>query len=641
VNEVVRLTAGEDRLSVRTLVLLSWLIVGLLAPASASAEITSVFGGTVACEVRTTGKEAGQRWCGNKPGTTVRSWDHTPIDVSVGFPSGSGAAGDYPVVGIYHGWDGRKIKPSTPEAQRWLELGYAVFSITDRGMGESCGGPTTPPNEIKAFPCEYGYIHLMSRAYEVRDAQYLLGVLADEGLINPQAIGATGVSYGGGMSLQLGSLKDRVELTNHELVPWTSPGLKPMRIAATAPQYGWTDFAQAEFPNGSGLDYVAESPYLGVLGNHEWGVEKEYWQTNQYEAVARDGYLGPTSEDPEGDLTGLHELTMTGDPFTDPQLLSEAVRQLQYHGAYYTSLEDPPAPGLLEDGWNDDLFPVDETVRYYNKVRAHYPEQAITLFYADLGHNPRSGSNPNAVATLKAAQDAWFAYYLRGEGPEPAQAHGGVTAITSACPASDATEVKAADWASLAQGEIHYTNAAGQTIQAPGEPPASELESKGTTICNTQSAADNATAATYKLPAAPVPGFTVMGSTTVIGEFSTPATNDQVTARLYDENVAAKTERLIGRQIYRPIEPGAGFTKQVFQLHPQAWKVQARHVLKLELVMQDPRYARSSSTPQSVQVRNLEVRVPTLEAAGGAGGMVQAPLPKYLPGGYTLAPGEW
>ncbi len=31
--------------------------------------------------------------------------------------------------------------------------------------------------------------------------QTLLGKLADEGVINPQQIGATGGSYGGGMSL--------------------------------------------------------------------------------------------------------------------------------------------------------------------------------------------------------------------------------------------------------------------------------------------------------------------------------------------------------------------------------------------------------------------------------------------------------
>ncbi len=88
--------------------------------------------------------------------------------------------------------------------------------MSDRGWGSSCGGPSKPANTLKAAPCEHGYIHLMSRKYEVRDAQYLLGLLADEGVINPQEIGANGGSYGGGMSLQLGSLKDRVELPNGE-----------------------------------------------------------------------------------------------------------------------------------------------------------------------------------------------------------------------------------------------------------------------------------------------------------------------------------------------------------------------------------------------------------------------------------------
>ncbi len=122
----------------------------------------------------------------------------------------------------------------------------------------------------------------MSRAYEVRDVQTLLGKLADEGVINPQAIGATGGSYGGGMSLQLGSLKDRVELPNHELIPWESPGGKPMKIAATAPEFPWTDIAQALQPNGSTLDYVANAPYSGMLGNHRFGIEKNNWNASLF-----------------------------------------------------------------------------------------------------------------------------------------------------------------------------------------------------------------------------------------------------------------------------------------------------------------------------------------------------------------------
>ena len=108
-------------------------------------------------------------------------------------------------------------------------------------------------------------------------------------------------------------------------------------------------------------------------------------------------------------------------------------------------------------------------------------------------------------------------------------------------------------------------------------------------------------------------------------------------ARLYDVNESAKTEQLIGRAAYRPLNVGEGFTKQTFQMHPQAWKVEAGHVLKLELLTADSTYLRNSSSPHSVQVRNLELRVPTIDPPGSAEGMVQAPQPHYLPPGFTLA----
>ena len=56
----------------------------------------------------------------------------------------------------------------------------------------------------------------------------------------------------------------------------------------------------------------------------------------------------------------------------------------------------------MENGWNDDLFPVNQTVDYYNKVRATYPNQPMELFYLDLGHNPRSASTPSTGRPCQA-----------------------------------------------------------------------------------------------------------------------------------------------------------------------------------------------------------------------------------------------
>jgi dienelactone hydrolase len=625
----------------RTLLVVSGVVVGLVLPAAAGATITQVFG-SVTCTMQTSGATAGQRWCGNTAGTTVPTWDGTPIDISVAFPAATSPDNDYPVVGVYHPWGSTKILPSSATAQRWLTQGYAVFSMSDRGWGSSCGSPSKPANTLKAAPCEAGYIHLISRKYEVRDAQYLLGLLAEEGLINPQEIGATGGSYGGGMSAQLGSMNNRVEMLNGELVPWTTKGGTPMKIAATAPEYPWTDLAQALEPNGSWLDYVTNAPYSGVLGNHEFGIEKRSWNESLYLAGAALGYYAPTSlGEPEANNTEWYNFNQTGGPYNGQALAIQQEEQLPNHGAYYTNLSVPPAPSIMENGWNDDLFPANQSVDYYNKVRAAYPNQPIELFDFDLGHNPRSASTPSAAddAKLTTAQNEWFKYFVKGEGSEPANAHGGVTAISSHCPATSTTsgtEYKAADWAALAPGEVHLEGAAEQTIQAPGIAPKTTFTSG--TICTTEVAGENSSAATYKLAPAPSGGFTIAGATTVVGEFSTPGTNDQVIARLMDVNEAeGGTQQLVGRAIYRPINPGGGFTKQIFQLYPQVWNVAAGHVLKLQLMVQDSSYARTSTSPQSIQVKNLELRVPTIEKPGSDGGLVQTPLPKYLPPGYTLA----
>ncbi len=166
---------------------------------------------------------------------------------------------------MFHGYGGDKIEFSA--MQRWLDRGYATFSMTDRGFHESCGSGAS--QAASGGECADGYVRLIDNRYEVRDAQEFAGQLADEGagLIDPQRIGAIGGSYGGGMSMALGALRNRVVMPDYSLVPWTSPAGKPMQIAAAAPNIPWTDLAYSLAPNGSTLDYVADAPYLGRPGS--------------------------------------------------------------------------------------------------------------------------------------------------------------------------------------------------------------------------------------------------------------------------------------------------------------------------------------------------------------------------------------
>src|SRR5690348_5165688 len=179
-------------LSVAATALLGALV---LVPA-ARADFASLYGGDAPCAAQAANGNV--RLCGGKTAT----WDgKTRIDVNVVLPPApTGGDGPYPLIGVFHGWGGHKIGLEDARLQAWAERGYAVFSISDRGWGESCGA-TDPDRLLEPEACTAGYNHLLDTRYEVRDAQYLISVLADEGVAEPKKIGATGVSYGGGMSL--------------------------------------------------------------------------------------------------------------------------------------------------------------------------------------------------------------------------------------------------------------------------------------------------------------------------------------------------------------------------------------------------------------------------------------------------------
>ena len=79
---------------------------------------------------------------------------------------------------------------------------------------------------------------------------------------------------------------------------------------------------------------------------------------------------------------------------------------------------EAPAPLLIQSGWNDDLFPPDEALRFYNRTRTQYPANPISLFFMDDGH-ARSQNKAADVAVFSARLGAWFDHYLKGEGAAP------------------------------------------------------------------------------------------------------------------------------------------------------------------------------------------------------------------------------
>src|SRR3954452_3803518 len=212
----------------RTLPLLAALVL-FLAPAATAVAAPTPFG-THACV-----PQDGVRFCPGTVATRVATFDGIPLDADVALPA-TGDSG-LPLVVISHGWGQSKV--GFVEVRPGAPRGYAVLAFSARGFGDSCGSATS--RAADAVGCAQGWVHLDDVHYEARDVQYLAGLLADEGIVDPQRIGATGISYGGGVSLELAALRDRIVGTDGTLAPWTSPAGTPMRIAAAVPEIPWSD----------------------------------------------------------------------------------------------------------------------------------------------------------------------------------------------------------------------------------------------------------------------------------------------------------------------------------------------------------------------------------------------------------------
>ncbi|HSO99134.1 MAG TPA: CocE/NonD family hydrolase [Solirubrobacteraceae bacterium] len=592
----------------------------LLSPALAQAATPAPFGH--ACTLAN-----GVRFCPTTdagPGRTVNgvtSFDGVPLDVDVTLPATGN--GPWPTIVMLHGYGSDKtsfetVSPTGTGTNNYhynnvfyAQRGYAVVNSTARGFGHSCGGGLTADH---TGACAHGYIRLDDSRYEARDVQYLLGLLADEGVTSPHAIGVTGISYGGGASLELGYLKNRIRLQNGQFEPWKSPKGTPLAITAAYPRWEWSDLVDALLPNGRFLDF---QPSTNGLSRSPVGVPIQSYINGLYVLGQTTGYYcGNPPATPCTDASSNLPLQFTqvlkGEP-ADATTTATLNDMFANHSAF--SLELPsggPAPLLLENGWTDDLFPPSEALRAYNQLRGADAKAPVTLQFGDLGH--ARGSNKATVNDAFQNQAAtFFDAWLRKVGKAPAA--GSVEAFTQTCPATtpDGGPFRASSWAALHPLALSFGSGAAQTVTATGDAqdgppfdPVPQLDPQGTTdACRTIAPGGGPGTAVYTLASH---GFTMLGLPTVTATIHTTGNFGELDSRLYDV-MPNGTQRLISRGTYRLLDNQSG--KITFQLHGNGYDFAPGHTVKLELRGNDALYYRpSNDTTFTVQVSNLTVSLP-------------------------------
>ncbi|MDX6635060.1 MAG: type transport system ATP-binding protein [Solirubrobacterales bacterium] len=576
--------------------------------------------------------ENGVRFCPTPdPASRVPSFDGVPLDVDVTLPAEGDAP--FPAIVMMHGFGGSKTdfettSPAGPAPEEagngstiyrynnnfYARRGYAVVNYTARGFGDSCGGGTSGDH---TGPCAAGYIRLADSRFEARDTQYLLGLLADEGVIRPRAIGVTGISYGGGQSMELAFLRDKVRRADGKLAPWRSPGGLKMRIAAAYPRWPWSDLVSALIPNGHYLDGKVAGKEQSL---RPYGVPISSFLNGLYlTGVLRGYYCGgaPASfpcADPEADITQDKAYIDAGPPLSE-----EAVAALQgiyrNHGGYplrFLKGASTPAPLLIESGFTDELFPIEQALRVYSYLRSRNRKAPVALQLGDLGHS--RGSNKPALNHFYNDQAArFFAAHLQGA-KKGAPAPGQVTATLTTCPLTtpDIGPFKAIGWKALHPGAFSFGRTTSEEFTSAGGNPTVAREFDpvfGTTdACKTIPENTEPNAALYGRQVSD--GFALMGRTTVKAQISSTGQHGQIVARLWDVSPEG-TQLLVDRGVYALTNGQSG--RIAFQLHGNGYRFAKDHRVWLQLLGRDAPYYQVGNTPFTVRVSNLRATLPTLK----------------------------
>jgi dienelactone hydrolase len=558
----------------------------------------------------------------------VDTWDGVPLDTTVTLPDRHSR--DLPLIVEIHGFGNSKYEYLDPEstaytdnAYSWARDGYAVLTYTARGLWGSCGTPDARLASPAA--CAGGYIHLADVRYEGRDTLELAGRLADSRFVDHRRIGVTGDSYGGGQSLMLAALRNRVMLPDGSYEPWRSPEGRRLRIRAAAPVIPWTDLVYAAAPNGRVPINAVSNRRVSTrpVGVQKATVVNAIFAAAQFATGPGQplgepfvpgrpmGFLAPPGTDAGADVAGWVARTSAGEPYDDARAKSIVRELTRFHSPLYVSPRTRPAPLFLASGFTDDLFPTDEVIRYANRTRRLHPEVPLSLMLGDFGHQ-RASNEPLERERLLEEIHAFMDLHLRGAGVGPRR---GVAAYVQRCPKSrDAGRAyRAAEFRDLTRGKLR-THARGPleiSSTGVGDPAVGRaidpVAGGGDSCVVTERSSSPGTARVPLFEPTRPGGVTMIGAPRLRARLDVSGADpvdSQIATRLWDV-APGGNQRLVARGLYRPRQ-GAN----TWQLHPGAWRFAAGHTAELELLGADPPYGRPSNFPFSIEIRNLRVLTP-------------------------------
>jgi hypothetical protein len=576
----------------------------------------------------------------------VPSFDGTPLDVDLTKPLHMRGPHRHPLVVMLHGfandkheWESVNNAGDGADSWHWnshwfAEHGFYVLTYTARGFrtDPATGNePKTPAGSSASLPS--GTIHLKSREFELRDTQWLAGVMAGSFPgIDPAHVAVTGGSYGGGESW--------LQATQPQ---WTfaserTGGLLPvLQLQVAVPKYGWTDLSYSLAPNGHpGRDGIYDSAQLGnPIGTIKLSYVNAFFALGTRDGIFEAGTTTTPSTEGPIDIDAWKARTAdAGDPYdvagAEDTLVAQQRRGLtEFRSSYYQDdAWAAEAAGrkvaiFAIQGWTDDLFTAVESFREFRYLKALDPRWPVEVSLADVGH-PLAQNKPATWRRLNAR--AWR--FLRAQIGGSHDQETRVTSEETSCTAATGAIVSAATPESLAGGTLTVAFAHGGALTATsgvGDPDGAGTDpvlafaadqARRSAGCRESSAPAwpgryTAVSAPLSQEATYIGLGTVRMPYTLVG--GPTATLD---ARLWDVAPTGKT-LLVDRGTYRidtPFyDPASGVIE--LPLFGNHWELEPGHRLRLDLAQVDEPFLRHSNVPSAISFGPPTLRLPTRQSA--------------------------
>jgi pimeloyl-ACP methyl ester carboxylesterase len=293
--------------------------------------------------------------------TVTSSADGTPIQITVFRPAAADSA-DVPVVLSSHGWGGSRWG-SISQAQSFLDAGFGVVSIDQRGHGASGGEANVQDPDLEAEDIQSVVDYIAGLDWVRHDTDESGAPIA-----NDPVLAAVGGSYGGGYQT-ITALDEIAEEGN-------------TRFNALAPEITWYDLPQSLAPND-----VPRTVWTAAL--YAAGAS----MLPQYVHVAN-AYGVATGQWPDG--------TMYGQPA--PGIVPDLDAEFHEHSpaAFVERGVQIDVPVLVRQGATDTLFNLNEGLNIFNKAVTDEARQQSYFIGYNGGH-----VLPNAFpSSVGAAGDA-------------------------------------------------------------------------------------------------------------------------------------------------------------------------------------------------------------------------------------------